>query len=653
MASPDDRPGAQCAGASARCRAASRSSTPPAAHQVPDSVGEAIARACARRAPTWARLRDQPPRRRDRHRGRGQGGRVPGLRAPRGDLRAEHDLAELHALAHRRARLRSPATRSSSPRSTTTAASRRGSSWPTTRTWVQHIELRADTTLDYDDLAAKLTDRTRVVAFAWASNAIGTIVDAARVCELAHEAGALAWIDAVHYAAHEPIDVQAIGADVLLCSPYKFCGPHLGHRLRPRRGARVLAAYKARPAPMSPLGRRFETGTLPYELLAGFNATIDYLDESAGLTRSSPTSARSASASWTASPTRVTVYGLPTLEGRVPTFLVNVEGVPAAEVARTWRERGIGVWAHDSGTRSTSTSGSATSGDAIRIGFIHYNTAEEVDRLIGGLEGATRGSPRRPGELRTAGGFLLSSRARRGRTSGYESRRIAPAWMLAAHRGRHGGAHRRVGPVAADRLAGRRPCDHRRSLYPVGVVGIWTAWAASRRCRAQPRLRSAWRLLALASALYLAGDIAQTIYVRRGRCRSRASTTSSTWPSIPSPWPGCCASRLTGAIRPSGSGSGSIWAWWRSGRGTDHGRCPGPDDPQRRPGHLLRRGVDRLPGRGHGLDGGARRGPATAPRTVQPAIAAAAGRWSGLLHRRRSHLRLPPAALQLPGRRSH
>jgi selenocysteine lyase/cysteine desulfurase len=93
---------------------------------------------------------------------------------------------------------------------------------------VRHIQLHPDTTLDFDDLQAKLSDRTRVVAFAWASNAVGTIVDAARACRLAHDAGALAWIDAVHYAAHEPIDVRAVGADILLCSPYKFCGPHLG-----------------------------------------------------------------------------------------------------------------------------------------------------------------------------------------------------------------------------------------------------------------------------------------------------------------------------------------------------------------------------------------------------------------------------------------
>jgi len=93
---------------------------------------------------------------------------------------------------------------------------------------VLHVELHDDTSLDFADLERKLGPRTKVVAFAWASNAVGTVTDARRVCELAHQAGALAWVDAVHYAAHEPIDVRDIGADVLICSPYKFCGPHLG-----------------------------------------------------------------------------------------------------------------------------------------------------------------------------------------------------------------------------------------------------------------------------------------------------------------------------------------------------------------------------------------------------------------------------------------
>src|SRR3954468_11050274 len=153
---------------------------------------------------------------------------------------------------------------------------------------VKHVELRDDTTLDYDDLEAKLSDRTRVVAFAWASNAIGTVTDAKRVSELAHSVGALAWIDAVHYAAHEPIDVRAVDADVLICSPYKFCGPHLGMAYGRAEVIETWRPYKARPSATSPLGRRFETGTQPYELLAGLNATFDYLDDIGGFEAIAP-----------------------------------------------------------------------------------------------------------------------------------------------------------------------------------------------------------------------------------------------------------------------------------------------------------------------------------------------------------------------------
>ena len=250
---------------------------------------------------------------------------------------------------------------------------------------VQHIELRDDTTLDYDDLRAKLTERTRVVAFAWASNAVGTVVDAARVAELAHDAGALAWVDAVHYAAHEPIDVRAIDADVLLCSPYKFCGPHLGMAYGRAELLESLRPYKARPAPMQPLGRRFETGTLPYELLAGFNAAIDYLEEIGGMAAIVPYERSLGERFLATLPERVTVYGLPTLEGRVPTFLINVEGVDAGAVAAHMAERGIGVWAHDSWYSLDLYRRLGYEGDAIRVGFIHYNTAEEVDRFVGEL----------------------------------------------------------------------------------------------------------------------------------------------------------------------------------------------------------------------------------------------------------------------------
>jgi cysteine desulfurase family protein (TIGR01976 family) len=253
---------------------------------------------------------------------------------------------------------------------------------------VKHVELGADTTLDYDDLESKLSDRTRVVAFAWASNAVGTIVDAARVCRIAHEAGALAWIDAVHYAAHEPIDVKAIDADVLICSPYKFCGPHLGVAYGRAAVTERWRPYKARPAPTDPLGRRFATGTAPYELLAGFNATVDYLDSIGGFEAIIPYE-RGLGERFLAGVTdAVTIYGLQTMEGRVPTFLVNVEGVPAADVAAQLAAKEIGVWAHDSWYSLNLYKRLGYEHDAIRIGFIHYNTADEVDRLIAGLAAA-------------------------------------------------------------------------------------------------------------------------------------------------------------------------------------------------------------------------------------------------------------------------
>jgi cysteine desulfurase family protein (TIGR01976 family) len=254
---------------------------------------------------------------------------------------------------------------------------------------VRHVELAPDTTLDFDDLQAKLASgRVRVVAFAWASNAIGTVVDAARVCKLAHEAGALAWIDAVHYAAHEPIDVRQVDADVLICSPYKFCGPHLGIAYG---RASVLGSwrpYKARPAPVTPLGRRFETGTLPYELLAGLNAAFDYLHSIGGFDAIVPFERALGERFLGGIPDSVTIYGLPGMEGRVPTFLVNVAGVSAGDVAVRLADAGIGVWAHDSWYSLNLYKRLGYEDDAVRIGFIHYNTAEEVDRLVGALSAA-------------------------------------------------------------------------------------------------------------------------------------------------------------------------------------------------------------------------------------------------------------------------
>ncbi|MBV8599027.1 MAG: aminotransferase class V-fold PLP-dependent enzyme, partial [Actinobacteria bacterium] len=138
---------------------------------------------------------------------------------------------------------------------------------------VRFADIADDTTLDLAGLEAQLGERTRVVAFPLASNAVGTLVDARRVAELAHSAGALAWADAVHYGPHGPIDVAALGVDVLVCSPYKFFGPHLGLAFVRAELAESWRTYKVRPA-----HHRFETGTLAFELLAGFVAAVEYVD---------------------------------------------------------------------------------------------------------------------------------------------------------------------------------------------------------------------------------------------------------------------------------------------------------------------------------------------------------------------------------------
>jgi cysteine desulfurase family protein (TIGR01976 family) len=255
---------------------------------------------------------------------------------------------------------------------------------------VRHVELNDDTTLDFEDLQRKLGPRTKVVAFAWASNAIGTVVDARRVCKLAHDVGALAWIDAVHYAAHEPINVREIGADVLICSPYKFCGPHLGLAYGRAEVIERWRPYKARPAPTSPLGRRFETGTLPYELLAGLNATIDYLESIGGFTAIVPYERSLGQRFLDGISDAITVYGLPGMDGRVPTFLVNVDGVAAEDVAGNLAAAQIGVWAHDSWYSLGLYKRLGYTGKSVRIGFIHYNTPEEVDRLLEALEAVRR-----------------------------------------------------------------------------------------------------------------------------------------------------------------------------------------------------------------------------------------------------------------------
>jgi len=177
---------------------------------------------------------------------------------------------------------------------------------------VRHADVHADTTLDLSDLERQLGPRTKVVAFPWAANSTGTIVDGQAVCDLAHQAGALAWVDAVQYAAHEPMDVQALGADVVACSAYKFCGPHLGIAFGRRELLESWRPYKARPVSMEPVGHRFETGTLPYELLGGLLATYAYLESLGGMAELAGWEYKLGERLLAGLPPSARMYGLPT-----------------------------------------------------------------------------------------------------------------------------------------------------------------------------------------------------------------------------------------------------------------------------------------------------------------------------------------------------
>jgi cysteine desulfurase family protein (TIGR01976 family) len=247
---------------------------------------------------------------------------------------------------------------------------------------VRFVDINDDTTLDLDDLEHQLGDRTRVVAFPVASNAVGTLTDVPRIAALAHEAGAIAWTDAVHYAPHGPIDVAALGVDVLICSPYKFFGPHLGVAYARRELTEGWRPYKVRPAPVEPPGKRFETGTLAYELLAGFVAAVEYIeslgwDDIVGWERSL------GERFLAGLPASIRLHGLPGMDGRVPTFAFSVEGIPASEAAARLGERGFAVW-HGNyyALEVMQRLGLEDDGGAVRVGFVHYNTAEEVDRLL-------------------------------------------------------------------------------------------------------------------------------------------------------------------------------------------------------------------------------------------------------------------------------
>lgn len=268
-----------------------------------------------------------------------------------------------------------------------------------------------DCTLDLEGLRRALSPRTRLVAVGLASNAVGTVNPVWQIAELARGVGALSFVDAVHYAPHGPIDVQDLGCDFLACSPYKFFGPHLGVLYGRLDLLQRLPVYKVRPADPRPPGR-YETGTQSGEALAGLLGTVRYLEWLAGAhPDAQPGSWRSrrsaalhramaAAQSWErrlgerllagllALP-RVRVYGIADQSRwpeRVPTFAIRIAGHHPRRVATFLAEQGICVWdGNYYAINLTERLGVEADGGMVRIGLAHYNTHEEVDRLLAAL----------------------------------------------------------------------------------------------------------------------------------------------------------------------------------------------------------------------------------------------------------------------------
>ncbi|HEY0753664.1 MAG TPA: cysteine desulfurase-like protein [Ktedonobacteraceae bacterium] len=271
-----------------------------------------------------------------------------------------------------------------------------------------------DVTLDMEDMRAKINARTKLVAVGYASNAVGTINDVATVVRWAHEVGALSWIDAVQFAPHGPIDVQALETDFLVCSSYKFFGPHLGILYGKEQHLAHFPAYKVRPAPTS-APDRWETGTQNHECLAGLVGVIDYL-QLLGREQSDLYSAafpaysgrqrdlkiamqamvdyeRGLAARLLAGLREikgVTIYGITDnarLNWRVPTVTCNLAGhTPSAAAAHLGKH---GIFAWDGNYYALGIMERLDleqSGGGLRLGMAHYNTAEEINAVLNSLE---------------------------------------------------------------------------------------------------------------------------------------------------------------------------------------------------------------------------------------------------------------------------
>jgi cysteine desulfurase family protein (TIGR01976 family) len=264
---------------------------------------------------------------------------------------------------------------------------------------VHRVDITDDGRLDLDDLDRRLSARTKLVAVTAASNALGTVADVAEVARRAHAADALVYVDAVHATAHRLPDVSEV--DFLACSAYKFFGPHTGIVYGRLPLLEELDAYKVRPAPDGPPGK-WETGTQSFESLAGVSAAVDYLANLSPLPADRPRRERLVDAydqiadherslaqrflDGLAMIPGVRLWGTASLEGRVATFAITLDGARPDRVARRLGDEGIFVWSgHYYALEVMERLDLLDRGGAVRIGFVHYNTIEEVDRALDAL----------------------------------------------------------------------------------------------------------------------------------------------------------------------------------------------------------------------------------------------------------------------------
>lgn len=276
-----------------------------------------------------------------------------------------------------------------------------------------------DGTLDLDSLDAALGPRTRLVAFGYASNALGTINPVEAIVRRAHAAGALTYVDAVHFAPHGSIDVRRLDTDFLVCSVYKWFGPHLGALYGKAAILDRLPAYKVRPA-----HDRFETGTPSFEAYAGTLAAVEYLRDlgrtygdgadgaGSGEARGELVAAMRAIAGYERSLGGRMLAGLNAIPGvhvwgiadparmneRTPTFAITLDGISPADAAAELGRAGIFTWDGDFYARGLiERLGTYEQGGVLRLGLVHYSNAEEVDRTLELLACLAAGAPVGPG----------------------------------------------------------------------------------------------------------------------------------------------------------------------------------------------------------------------------------------------------------------